>query len=433
MKSGMAALIFGLAALGMAAPLAAMAGHEQDRDMPSTVITVVCTIYSDQTVADLVSSLSLDGYMPDCEMTVEYVETAQLTASVSVAEGSLYPQCADTDNCFDPHTITVEPGTAVTWTNHDNVVHTITESEPVPAFDGWTFPGEEFTFTFDESGTYMYGCTLHPWASGVVMVGSGSTQDASEETDEPTTAVQEDNPQLAYDYSDYMIELYKENGVGSFEEISSEDPNSTVTGFVIEPDNYTVVAHPNAAYLGFPVEPLLDAAFIPFDTVLEILAVEGAGVWLSYPVPDPTGNIIGYERGWFRVHDEYIFGARYTLSDEERVQSIVEEMIRVYNLDPDGAFDTISSFMSTDPKYPFVVELSTLTVVAHGSNPAKVGGTSVSLTNSTVSPEEFRSLEEGEGVWAEYTFNNPSTGMEQHKRTWMVMHDGYMFGSGFYP
>ena len=433
MKPVMTVLVFGLAALGMAAPLAAIAEDEQDSDMPRTIITVVCTIYSDQAVADLISGLNLDRYMPDCEMTVEYVETAQLTASVSVAEGSLYPQCADTDDCFVPHTITVEPGTTVTWTNHDNVVHTITESEPVPAFDGWTFPGEEFTFTFDEPGTYMYGCTVHPWASGAVIVDSGLTQAAPEETAEPTTAEQEDNPQLAYDSVDYMIELYMESGTDSFDVIRSADPDAPITGFVIEQDNYTIVAHPNPAFLGFPVEPLLDLAFIPLETMLEILVQEEDGVWLSYPLPDTAGNIIGYERGWFKIHDGYVFGARYSLSDAERVQSIVEEMIRVYRLDPEGVFDTISSFMSTDPKYPFVVDPVTQKVVAHGSNPAKVGATSVSITNSTVSPAEFLSLEEGEGVWAEYTFNNPATGMEQHKRTWMVKHDGYMFGSGFYP
>ena len=433
MKPGVLVLIYGLAALGMAAPLTAMAGDGQDLDMPRTIITVVCIIYSDQAVADLISSLNIDGYMPDCEMTVEYVETPQPVANVSVAEGSLYPQCADADDCFVPHTLTVEPGTAVTWTNHDNVVHTITESEPVPAFDGWTFPGEEFTFTFDELGTYMYGCTLHPWASGVVMVGSEVTQATPEETTEPMTVESEDNPQIAYDTVDYMIELYMESGTGSFEDISSADPDAPVIGFVVGTDSYTIVAHPNPAFLGFPVEPLLDLAFIPLETMLEIITQEDDGVWLSYPLPDTSGNIIGYERGWFKEYDGYVFAARYSLSDAERVQSIVEEMIRIYRLDPDGTFDVISSFMSTDPKYPFVVDPATLKVVAHGSNPDKVGVTSVSLTNSTVSLEEFLSLEDGEGVWAEYTFNNPATGMEQHKRTWMVKYDGYMFGSGFYP
>ena len=95
----------------------------------------------------MISGLRLDGYMPDCEMTAQYVETPQSTAGVSVSEGSLYPTCADTDNCFEPHTITVEPGTAVTWTNHDNVVHTITENSAVPAFRRLDVPGR---------GVYLY-------------------------------------------------------------------------------------------------------------------------------------------------------------------------------------------------------------------------------------------------------------------------------------
>jgi hypothetical protein len=47
--------------------------------------------------------------------------------------------------------------------------------------------------------------------------------------------------------------------------------------------------------------------------------------------------------------------------------------------------------------------------------------------------EEFRSLNEDEGVWTEYTFLNPATGLESSKHSWVVMHDGYLFGSGYYP
>lgn len=38
--------------------------------------------------------------------------------------------------------------------------------------------------------------------------------------------------------------------------------------------------------------------------------------------------------------------------------------------------------------------------------------------------------ERPEGRWISYAWFNPTTGMEEIKRSWIVMHDDYVFGSG---
>ena len=134
-----------------------------------------------------------------------------------------------------------------------------------------------------------------------------------------------------------------------------------------------------------------------------------------------------------KLHDGYVFVARLAVDDAERVQGVVEEMIRLYDRDPVTAFDTINSFMSLDANYPFVMDPDTTMTVADGSNLGLVGVVSVLLTDSTVPLEDLRALDEGEGVWTEYTFTNPQTGMEQAKRSWVVAHNGYLFASGYYP
>ena len=172
-----ALIVLGLAAMGIAAPTSAMASDDVSDDMPRLVITVVCTIYSDHldeavTGMDLALGVNLGQYMPDCEMTTEYIDAVQAPAVVvDMPEGALFPACADANDCFVPHTITVGTGTDVTWTNSDTVLHTVTE--PGGLFDSWLLPGEEFTFTFETPGTHVYGCTVHPWASGVVVVEDG--------------------------------------------------------------------------------------------------------------------------------------------------------------------------------------------------------------------------------------------------------------------
>ncbi len=430
MKSGVVlAAILWLAALGVAAPTVAMANSETSEGEPRLIITIVCSIYADRlgdVLADIESATGINLGLQDfdCEINMEYAAGAPLpSVEVAIPEGALYPTCEATDDCFDPHTITVKAGTGVTWTNHDNVLHTVTGSQPNPdgMFDRWLQPGDEFTFTFETPGTYEYGCVVHPWASGVVVV-------ESETTTEPS------NPELAQDLVDELIAQYREDGVDTFEAITELDPDKVVVGFIVDAVNYTVIAHnSNPDFRGLLVEPLLDKASIPLETMLQIIMEEDEGVWLSYPLPDTAGNIIGYERGWFKMYDDYIFGARYSVTTEERIQGIVEEMTRQYDRDPAGAFDTINSFMSSDPSYPFVLDLNSTTVVAHGANPDRVDTISVTLTNSTVSLETFRDLEQGEGLWAEYTITNPQTGTESLKRSWIVLHDGYLFGAGYYP
>ena len=91
----------------------------------------------------------------------------------------------------------------------------------------------------------------------------------------------EDNSQLAYDLVDEFVALYMAEGTGAFESITarSSNPDQPVGGFVVDTNSYTLVAHStNALYVGLPVTPVLDQAFIPIDVLLDILAEEVDGV-----------------------------------------------------------------------------------------------------------------------------------------------------------
>ena len=37
-----------------------------------------------------------------------------------------------------------------------------------------------------------------------------------------------------------------------------------------------------------------------------------------------------------------------------------------------------------------------------------------------------------DGLWTEYLWSNPETNKVEQKRTWLIRHDGYLFGSGYY-
>lgn len=70
---------------------------------------------------------------------------------------------------FGPQSITVSPGTKVTWTNRDDIPHTVVSTEGV--FKSKVLDTDEsFSFTFDKPGTYPYFCSVHPKMTGTVVV-----------------------------------------------------------------------------------------------------------------------------------------------------------------------------------------------------------------------------------------------------------------------
>ena len=76
------------------------------------------------------------------------------------------------DFSFNPGQITVAPGTTVTWTNEGPSPHTTTADDG--SWDSGTLQqGEDFSFTFDEPGTYTYHCSIHPDMTASVKVSGG--------------------------------------------------------------------------------------------------------------------------------------------------------------------------------------------------------------------------------------------------------------------
>jgi len=86
---------------------------------------------------------------------------------------------------YDPPTVSVMTGDTLTWINDDREGHTVTSGQgsgrfgwmsddygtPNGLFDSGRFmPGESWSHTFDEQGSFQYFCTFHPWMEAVVIV-----------------------------------------------------------------------------------------------------------------------------------------------------------------------------------------------------------------------------------------------------------------------
>ena len=70
---------------------------------------------------------------------------------------------------FAPETLTVKAGTQITWTNHDDIPHTVVSDDN--AFKSKALDTDEkFSFTPTKAGTYAYFCSIHPKMTAKLVV-----------------------------------------------------------------------------------------------------------------------------------------------------------------------------------------------------------------------------------------------------------------------
>jgi len=71
---------------------------------------------------------------------------------------------------FAPAAPSIAVGSTITWTNRDDIPHTIVSTEQKfksPVLD----TGEQFAHRFDVPGMYKYFCSIHPHMTGQIIVG----------------------------------------------------------------------------------------------------------------------------------------------------------------------------------------------------------------------------------------------------------------------
>lgn len=166
---------------------------------------------------------------------------------------------------YHPSSLTVEENTTVTWKNNDRVSHTATgtggpfDSGPIEA-------NETFNYTFADTGTYPYGCTLNASSQrvpmqGVVIVVPGGMMVAPDD-EEPG------NETLDYFISQNENLTYFARAV----EISG-----LVQAILASGGPYTVFAPDDAAFEDLGDETLADLGnnTVALDTLLMYHIVEG--------------------------------------------------------------------------------------------------------------------------------------------------------------
>ena len=104
--------------------------------------------------------------------------TAEILPSsfaILIPNGVGVPGCDETNECYSPYDVTVGVDETVIWSNDDTAPHTVTSGTIDAGFtgvfdSGLLVSGDTFEFTFNETGTFDYFCTIHPWMTGIIRV-----------------------------------------------------------------------------------------------------------------------------------------------------------------------------------------------------------------------------------------------------------------------
>jgi len=91
--------------------------------------------------------------------------------AAAVGAAGTTPEVKIDNFAFTPGALTVKAGTEVTWTNHDDIPHTVDSTQgkfKSAALD----TDQKFQFRFTEPGEFPYYCRMHPKMTGSIIVQS---------------------------------------------------------------------------------------------------------------------------------------------------------------------------------------------------------------------------------------------------------------------
>jgi plastocyanin len=73
------------------------------------------------------------------------------------------------NDAYSPASVTVQAGATVKWENYDEDTHTVT-SDSILFDSGNLDMEEEYSYKFNEPGTYPYHCKIHSTMHGTIIV-----------------------------------------------------------------------------------------------------------------------------------------------------------------------------------------------------------------------------------------------------------------------
>lgn len=266
----------------------------------------------------------------------------------------------------------------------------------------------------------------------------------------PTDMTTMDDPEaFTVAFVQAAVDLYQTGGREAITTYYNDPASIEGQWYVLIADeNDLFIAHPTApTFVGQDMNkvPALDGSLIG----IEIAMATEAGHWTEYLWPNPETNKLEQKRLWSIRSDGYLFGSGYyeawapdpatlTLASKDDPKAFTHDFVlaAIARYEFEGV-EAMAAYYN-DPAnidgqwYMFITDENDI-FVAHGTRPDFIGTDLkdvIGLDGSALGVEIAKAT--GTGLWIEYPWQNPETGMDGQKRAWAIRHDGYLFGSGYY-
>ena len=213
--------------------------------------------------------------------------------------------------------------------------------------------------------------------------------------------------------------------------------------FVLDED-FEIIVHPTVpSNIGLDVRGPFGTDITGYDFGAEFVTATEAGKWVDYVYLNPVDDFMHERKHSYLVkHDDLIFGSGWYDRDIELEQEDPEAYTLAYVRQAIARYDTegLGAVLEryNDPAsvngqwYVFIVGADD-NFLAHAATPERLG-TDVKVLTDANGYAHGKAIAEAtkEGGWLNYTRVNPVSGLDEPKHSWVIRHDGLIFGSGYY-
>ena len=243
-------------------------------------------------------------------------------------------------------------------------------------------------------------------------------------------------------YVQAAIDSYEADGLD--ETVAYYNSMDSTTGqwyMFIADENGTLLAHgANQDLVGVPLSDVKGENGYPSGRIAADDADED-GEWSEYVFFNPDTGRSQIKHSWLVTHDGLIFGSGWyedgpRKSDQPAyTQEYVGQALNLYDASGrDVLVDYYNDPVSVDGQWYMFIADESGRLIAHGASQGLVGVPLVDVIGANGYPSGRIVADDSDedGEWSVYTFFNPATGRSQNKHSWLVTHDGLIFGSGWY-
>ena len=216
--------------------------------------------------------------------------------------------------------------------------------------------------------------------------------------------------------------------------------------FIFDEDD-KLIAHANPDLLGMDLKGDLGVDVTGYRFGDLMLSATGEGLWVDYLFQNLSTGNQEFKHSWVVRRDGLLFGSgwyqvlpglKVGVSKADRAGytvAMVEQALQRYETEGrEATIEYYNSPESVDGEW-FVFILDENDHVIASPIPDLLGEDAKGDLAVDVTGYRFGDLmlsATEEGLWVDYVFLNPVTGNQELKHSWMVRHDGLLFGSGWY-